>query len=768
MRGSWWKLLVPSIVAACGSDADGGLAEGSGLPGGVQGPAVTIKPGETVTAASDTCQKEPVGLVVEGELVVPDDKDIEICARWVLVRNGGRLRIGSETAPFTHKATFTLTAPDAKENVMEMGTKFIGAMTGGVLDLHGAAPATSWTKLAGPVAAGATSIDLAEPVSPAAGPGRSWEVGDEILVTSGTVEGREAETFRITAVAGAKITLDRPVAKVRPGAVRTVAGRQVDTRTEVANLTRNIVIRGDEASTQTKFGGHMMIMPSGKGFIDGAEMQRMGQFDQLARYPIHWHLAGDVAGQYIKRSTVNRSFQRGITVHGVQKLLVQDNVVFDTVGHNYLVETPDTVDNVWDHNLAAVTRLANFTQATLKTQGDDEASNWWIRAAKNTFTRNSAAGSVASGFWFDATNDAGLVFQDNVAHSATGNATDEPDQKSKIDFNRESGIFAENLEALKDGDERPNKFYAITFERTTLFQNQTDLWPKDGAQVYKDTLFADSPGPAITGEGCFVTFENAFFAGPSPFTKTSPAPVHTQYSGKIVLENPTFVGYPGVFMSHDINLPFMSDFVIRGARLVNMPAGAGGPDGFSVLETLDDSYMPRGFYVPDSRSLIVPGMTQVVASAPGDPGIYRRSDRLAYATLTLTNAEGRVQSAAGYTVTRSDGMTTTGEAIGAPIASSGGFSYQLAGPAPSTVVKLLLDPQGSYNQLTLPPAIDTLAVEVAFPLAKAPTKVELPAAALTAAASLAAFRSGGATYFYDADAKLLYVRVGFDAVTIRP
>ncbi|MBS2013951.1 MAG: G8 domain-containing protein [Deltaproteobacteria bacterium] len=176
-------LLVPAMLAGCGSESgdEANGREGPGGGSGVVGPTVSVKPGETVVVASDTCAKEPAGIFVEGELVVPDDADIEICARFILVQGGGRLRAGTEGAPFVHKLTITLSAPDAKENVMEMGTKFIGAMGGGVIDLHGSAPATAWSKLTGPVAAGATSFDVLEATG--------WKVGDEIVVASSTVEG---------------------------------------------------------------------------------------------------------------------------------------------------------------------------------------------------------------------------------------------------------------------------------------------------------------------------------------------------------------------------------------------------------------------------------------------------------------------------------------------------------------------------------------------------------------------------------------------------
>ena len=752
--------MLSLVVGACGSD-DASDSAGGSSNANVDGPEVQIKPGEVVIVEENTCSKPAAGITVEGDLVVPDTKDIEICARWIMVHGGGRLRIGEEGRPFTHRVTITLVGQNPDEDVMQMGTKFIGAVAGGSIDIHGSPPETAWTKLAGPLAAGVTSFDVLE--------AKGWRAGDEIVLASGTVEGREAETFRVTAVAGTKLTVDHAIVHARSGLLRTVAGKGVDTRTEVANLTRNVLIRGDEPSTASRLGGHVMIMPGGKGFIDGVELQRMGQFDRIGRYPMHWHLAGDVTGQYVKRSTVNRSFQRGITIHGVQHVLVQDNVVFDTVGHNFIVETPETVDNTWDHNLALVTRLGNFTEATLKTQGDGEPSNWWIRAAKNTFTKNSAAGSVANGFWFDNTTDSGVVFQDNVAHSARGNATDEPDQKEKIDFNRESGIFA-HTDRATDG---VAKEYELTFERTNLFQNQTDLWPSVGAQRWVDTVFGDSAGTAITGEGCYATFVNPLFAGAAPGKPPALPPLNTQYNGKLIFENPTFVGYAQVLRSTDINQPWMSDYVIKGATLIDTPPSATTPDGFSILETLDDTFRPKGFYTPEGKALVAAGSTQIIPGAPGDPAIFARSNRLAYAGIR-TLSGGKVVDTTGVTIKRSDGTSYPGEAsaAGFRVIANGGFTYELAALPAGASLALSLDPFENYNQLTTPPGIDPLGIELALPVTKAPTKIERApqdGGPLAAVASLSAFRaSPDGKYFHDVTGKLLYVRLTFAPLTVQP
>ena len=40
-----------------------------------------------------------------------------------------------------------------------------------------------------------------------------------------------------------------------------------------------------------------MIMRPGTAHLENAEFRRMGQRGQLGRYPIHFHLAGDLPGR---------------------------------------------------------------------------------------------------------------------------------------------------------------------------------------------------------------------------------------------------------------------------------------------------------------------------------------------------------------------------------------------------------------------------------------------------------------------------------------
>ena len=68
-------------------------------------------------------------------------------------------------------------------------------------------------------------------------------------------------------------------------------------------------------------------MPGSRMYVEGVELQRMGQHMTLARYPIHWHLVGEAGdGQYVKNAAIHDTFNRCVTVHGTHKLRVENNV----------------------------------------------------------------------------------------------------------------------------------------------------------------------------------------------------------------------------------------------------------------------------------------------------------------------------------------------------------------------------------------------------------------------------------------------------------
>lgn len=711
-----------------------------------QGSDVRIAAGSVVTLDIATCVNS---LVVEGTLKFAR-KDLEFCTQFIMVQRGGKLEIGTEQKPFTDRAVITLLGSDPTRDHHGMGTKFLGAMEGGILELHGAYPATAWTKVGGPIPAGATtfSVDAAN----------GWKPGDQIVIASDTEEPNQAETHTIAEVSGNQVTITAAVGHERTGDARMIEGRLVDTRAEVGVLNRNIVIRGDEASTTTNFGGHIMVMAGCVAHVEGIELQRLGQLDRAARYPFHWHVAGDAAGHYLKGSVVNSSLQRGIVVHSTTGVLVQDNIVYDSNGHNYIVETSQTNDNIFEHNLALKNRIPVHTDALLVSQNDNEVANFWIKSARNTFRGNAAAGSEASGFWYDQTSDGPTVFEQNVAHSAAA--------RGRADFIRESGLLVHQATASETAGETD---VALVLKDTTIFRNVTGMWPTHGNQTYENLIIANLRGGGTLlvseGIGGKVTYKNQLFVGHS---ESGPA-VQTQYGAKVFLDHPTFVGFGArsVMGSNDINADWQADNTIVGSKFVaTEPAAAGLPLEFGITESLDDTFAPKGFYVlaDQNAPLAGPGAKEVSFAGTGS-SYYHSPRRYAFAALQVFSG-GQNVLATDATILRSDGYRYSDvrpQYHGIRVIYDASLTYQLDAPPNGNELRFSLDRFGATRQTETAPV-----VELGVPSSAAPSSVTRVMGAeredttvttpLTAAASLSAFRGGDtSSYFYDGST--LYLKV---------
>ena len=64
----------------------------------------------------------------------------------------------------------------------------------------------------------------------------------------------------------------------------------------------------------------------------GVEFYNMGQQAFLGRYPVHYHVVGQVYGSYTRSSSIHNCFSRCVTLHGSEGLVV--SVSFQTVINN--------------------------------------------------------------------------------------------------------------------------------------------------------------------------------------------------------------------------------------------------------------------------------------------------------------------------------------------------------------------------------------------------------------------------------------------------
>src|SRR5215471_10432191 len=353
------------------------------------------------------------GLTIDGKLSFANNADLELTTEWIMLH--GELEIGTEAKPHTRQATITLTDNVKDEEFGGMGGNDRSdrgiMLMGGTLNLHGNRT-NSWTKLSKTAEAGSNSIEVLN----AAG----WRAGDMIVLASTDSDPHQAERRTIAAIRGNTITLDKKLDYMHFGKITF----DVDERGEVGMLSRNIVVQASPDADKTLFGGHIMAMSNSKMFVEGVELNRMGQNMHLARYPIHWHLIGDAQGQYIKNSAVHDTYSRCVTVHGTNYLNVENNVTYNNIGHCFFLEDGVEHGNQFVHNLGILTKCHpdNPCVATdlgpFKSEGgknfnadgqnakdilipsDNTASTFWITNPDNSYLDNVAAGSDATGFWF--------------------------------------------------------------------------------------------------------------------------------------------------------------------------------------------------------------------------------------------------------------------------------------------------------------------------------------------------------------------------------
>ncbi|XP_054376016.2 inactive cell surface hyaluronidase CEMIP2 isoform X2 [Pongo abelii] len=264
----------------------------------------------------------------------------------------------------------------------------------------------------------------------------SWKPGDQIVVASTDYSMYQAEEFTLLPCSECshfQVKVKETPQFLHMGEI--IDG--VDMRAEVGILTRNIVIQGEVedscyAENQCQFfdydtfGGHIMIMKNFTSVhLSYVELKHMGQ-QQMGRYPVHFHLCGDVDykggyryATFVDGLSIHHSFSRCITVHGTNGLLIKDTIGFDTLGHCFFLEDGIEQRNTLFHNLGLLTKpgtlLPTDRNNSMCTTMRDKVfgnyipvpatdcmavSTFWIAHPNNNLINNAAAGSQDAGIWY--------------------------------------------------------------------------------------------------------------------------------------------------------------------------------------------------------------------------------------------------------------------------------------------------------------------------------------------------------------------------------
>lgn len=528
---------------------------GTWVKGAVPGPGDEVIIPEESAVVIDT-DVEVGAIIVNGQLVVhPELESVSIRTEYMLVKgNSALFEWGTEEDPWRGDGVLTLVGTDPAiiptnyvNSIPPENSKGIMVWGGGTMHIHGIEKRT-WTFLL-------ETAEESHSVIKVDGDLKKWNENDQIVVATSLaydfdlqdfwgddahLEGAEVRRIkRITRYGGyCEIQLDAALNYNHYGNLQTYSnGSQtwtLDERTEVGMLTQNILIQGDESSVDSHHGGHIMVMPNGKGYMSGVELYRMGQQEFKARYPFHWHLAKDVSGQYIRNCSLHDLYFRAVTVHGTQNANVSGNVVFETQGHAIFLEDAVESGNEINGNLVMNVRRpplgigansfigADRSEAHIRARGPGA---FWITNPSNEINDNHVAGVQGIAFWYGledaptgpSANDPTynglqpnhlpmISFDNNVAHGAmTGFHQDHKNDDSHPDGSVAGPYFINSAMGWQE------------VSNFTAYHCYRGWWTRtiDLGIDFTHTILADCKGEGMTVTAFKGRTHNSLFVGHS-------------------------------------------------------------------------------------------------------------------------------------------------------------------------------------------------------------------------------------------------------------
>jgi len=108
------------------------------------------------------------------------------------------------------------------------------------------------------------------------------------------------------------------------------------------------------------------------------------------------HMIGAVHTSYIKRNAVNQSNNRAVAIHGTRYLRIDNNVSFESKGHNIFIE-----DAVETHNIITNNLIMKVMRSMSLLNVDQTPAGSWITNPFNIYKNNHVGGSDRYGYWFD-------------------------------------------------------------------------------------------------------------------------------------------------------------------------------------------------------------------------------------------------------------------------------------------------------------------------------------------------------------------------------
>ena len=204
-----------------------------------------------------------------------------------------------------------------------------------------------------------------------------WRVGDWVAIGTTSFSPFETEFNRIKQINGTAIVLEYPLTYYHFGGpdptksdYRT-AGRDlnwgVDERAEVGLISRNIELREVQSGApQDHWGGETIIRAGLQGSLDPGRRVRVhgqAQSRQLSGALPPGRQDRHESGRQtvlFNANSIHHSYNKCITVHSTQNLVLQNNVCARAVGHLFYQEVDDEEDITFQYNLGLGAMSNNF------------------------------------------------------------------------------------------------------------------------------------------------------------------------------------------------------------------------------------------------------------------------------------------------------------------------------------------------------------------------------------------------------------------------
>ena len=487
------------------------------------GESVFVPKGQSLLIDVSTPKLKAV--IVEGNLLFEDKKTLTFDAHYVFIK-GGSFNVGSPENPHLNKLTITLHGKKSDISLPGFGNKLIGVMTGSI-DIHGKPRTKTWCLLKETANAGSNTIKVDSTVD--------WQIGEEIILAPTSTSRAEFDIRIIEGITtDGTITLDKSLSYTHFAQTLRYNSIDYEVRGEVGLLTRNVLIQGNPESAEDKYGAHIMIRGNSdnvRGRFSYIELFNVGQAFQMGRYPIHFHMIGNVIGSYLEGNSIHQSYNRGTTIHGVHYLKITKSVYYDHMGHGIFWEDSIESNNLVEDNLVMGTK-----KSTSLLKSDLTPAAYWITRPNNFLRRNHAVGSQSFGFWYDLPNnptgpsatsnicpsgDEFGVFENNVSHSNGIGLRVYPQYKPRT-FPCKGLKNYNKLNILEDN--LPIHAY---FRNNLLFSNGQGFFSREPGSIvlFNTTFISNSVGigykePQYEIEEYMPRLENSIMVSNSPLSTT--------------------------------------------------------------------------------------------------------------------------------------------------------------------------------------------------------------------------------------------------------